>query len=291
MKPWFRHKSLPLVVGILSILLLTYLAASVDSLTFEKGTPFSYAGPVSEQAARPAEPPNLDWLVTVMIVVYLALVIAALVFATPRQRRRILLMLLAAGCGLLVLMWWISRPGSGGGTLPTVTPTGVRTPAIIESTPLPAEQPTAAAYEPPKVSPWVSVIVTFVVLLAAALLAWLFLRRRLRKHASLETLADIASRTVDDLQAGRDYGDAILNCYAGMMEAVNKQRGIRRRGNLTPAEFIAVLERARLPAASVRRLTALFERVRYGGKKTSQEEIVDAVACLNEIVAAIREAL
>jgi hypothetical protein len=123
-----------------------------------------------------------------------------------------------------------------------------------------------------------------------AILVWVFLRNHWRTDVSLEALAGIAEQAVGDLQAGKDYGDVILNCYAKMVEVVNRQRGIRRRSNLTPAEFIAVLERARLPSDPVRRLTAIFEHVRYGGKKASGKETAEAVTSLNEIVSAVREA-
>lgn len=119
---------------------------------------------------------------------------------------------------------------------------------------------------------------------------WVFFRHRWSNDVPLDDLAGIAEQTVSDLQSGRDYGDAIINCYANMTHSVNRLRGIRRRGNLTPEEFIAVLERAHLPRDPVRRLTSLFERVRYGGKSASQVEIDEAVTCLMEIVSAIREA-
>jgi hypothetical protein len=291
MRHLLQRKSFVLIVGIISILLLVFLAAGMDSLEFKKGTPFSYVDAPVEKNMTPADPPDMNWLFVLVIAVYLVFMALALMSATPKQRRRFLLVLLAMTLALLAIMWWVSRSGEGA-DMPAPTPTVVHTPVGSNATLLAPEQSgTQVVYEQPKISPWISIGITFSALFVVALLVWLFLRFRLRDNVPLDTLAEIAEQTVNDLQAGKDYGDAVITCYANMVLAVNKQRGIRRRGNLTPAEFIAVLERARLPSASVRRLTALFERVRYGGKKPSQKEIDEAVACLSEIVAAIREAL
>lgn len=290
MKQWSRHPAVPLVLGAFSILLLVLLAAGVESLDFKQGEPFSYAEPEEEVSEVPAEPIDLGPLAIISVAIFAIFITLALIAATPKQRRRMLLVLLLFGLSLLLIMWWLSRGGENNAPIPSPMPTMLHTPQAGETpAPVMTEVP-AVVYEPPAVSPWLSIGITFVVLLLVALLVWLAVRYRLRDTAPLDALAEIAGQAVSDLQAGKDYGDAILNCYAAMMSVVDKQRGIRRRGNLTPAEFIAVLERARLPSAAVRRLTALFERIRYGSKKASPQEIEDAIACLSEISSAIREA-
>ncbi|MBI4731922.1 MAG: DUF4129 domain-containing protein [Chloroflexi bacterium] len=290
MRQLFGRKSFALALGAFSILLLVFLAAGLDSLEFRKGTPFTYVEVNDASGSGAIEPPEMDWVFILVIAVVFVMTVFVLVVATPKQRRIILLLLLAMALVFLGIMWWISRGGSGG-EVPLPTVTAIHTLVVPQETAVQVgTQSPAAVYTPPKLSPWISIGITFIVLLIAGVLAWLFLRNRWRDNASLEALAGIAEQAVSDLQSGKDYGDAIINCYANMVEAVNRQRGIRRRGNLTPAEFIAVLDRARLPSGPVHSLTALFERVRYGGKKASQKEIVEAVACLREIVSAIREA-
>jgi hypothetical protein len=133
--------------------------------------------------------------------------------------------------------------------------------------------------------------VTFGVLAVAALLAWFFLGRRPDGEFSLDDLAGIAQETIDDLQAGKDYGDAVIECYARMTQTVNEKRGLKLRAYMTASEFAATLERARLPGDAVRRLTALFERVRYGGRKSTQQDIDEAVASLTAIVDGCKDAL
>jgi hypothetical protein len=289
MKQWFRHPAVPLVLGAFSILLLVLLAAGIESLDFKQGEPFSYVEPEEEGSGVPAEPVDLGFLAIVSVVIFAIFIVIALIAASPKQRRRILLILLLFGLSLLLIMWWLSRGGENNTLIPPPTPTMLHTPQAGEApAPVMTEVP-AVVYEPPPVSPWISIGITFIVLLLVALLVWLAVRYRLRDIAPLDTLAEIAGQAVGDLQAGKDYGDTILNCYANMAVAVEKGRGIRRRGNLTPAEFVAVLERARLPSTAVRRLTALFERVRYGSKKASVQEIEEAISCLKGISSAIRE--
>ncbi len=289
MKQFFSRKFFSLLVGGVSILLLVFLVASLDSMELRKGTPFEYVEVTDTGEMGPVEPPELGWVIIVSVVIFLLLTVFVLIFATKKQRRIILLLLLAMALAFLGIMWWITR-GSSGEVSREPTPATIHTPVALHETVVSGTQIAPVVYTPPPVSAWVSIGITFLVLLVVAVLVWVFLRNRWRTAVSLEALAGIAEQAVGDLQAGKDYGDVILNCYAKMVEAANRQRGIRRRGNLTPAEFIAVLERARLPSDPVRRLTALFEHVRYGGKKASEKETAEAVTCLNEIVSAVREA-
>jgi hypothetical protein len=53
---------------------------------------------------------------------------------------------------------------------------------------------------------------------------------------------------------------------------------------MTPNEFAIRLERAGLPGDAVRRLTRLFEMVRYGDRKSAPKDISEAVTCLNTIL-------
>lgn len=276
-------------MGILSVVLIILLAGSMDFLALREGTPFSYLEAQEEQSAILLEAPDMTWIFVIVIAILLGLIAVAIYFATPKQRRRLIIALLLWAVAFAAIMWWISRDAQESAVTPTPLATLMQTPIPAETLPLAVTDAPEMVYEQPALSPWLSIGVTFLALFVAVLIVWLTLRHRLRDQVPLDALADIAAQAVDELQAGMDYGDAIINCYASMIAVLDRQRGIRRRGNLTPAEFIAVLERARLPSASVRRLTALFERVRYGGKKPLQAEIDEAVACLNEIIAAIRE--
>jgi hypothetical protein len=289
MKQLFGRKDFALALGILAILVLVILAGGMDSLEFRKGTPFTYALVNETSSSRGAEPQDMGWIFVLVLAVTLVVSIFVLVVASPKQRRIILALLLGGALVFLGLMWWMSRGGSDG-TVSQPTATAVHSPENPQATMIPVSTPgEAVIYTAPVLSPWISIGITFVILSISAFLAAIYWRKRLRESESLEALAGIVEQAASDLQSGKEYGDVVINCYARMVEAVDKQRGIRRRGNLTPEEFIAVLNRARLPENPTRHLTGLFERVRYGGRDATQSEIDEAVACMNEIVAAIRE--
>ena len=71
-----------------------------------------------------------------------------------------------------------------------------------------------------------------------------------------------------------------------MGEVVSARRGLQRADATTPREFAERLERAGLPADAVKRLTRLFEAVRYGSRLSDQSDVNEAVACLNSILQA-----
>jgi hypothetical protein len=146
------------------------------------------------------------------------------------------------------------------------------------------------AFQPPALTPWMVYLISFGVTLAFLFIAWIAYRfwRRFgdRDSASLETIADIARASIRDLSSGREFSDVIIQSYARMSEAADIRRGVRRTVAMTPREFESRLERAGLPADAVKRLTRLFESVRYGVNKSSQADVNEAVACLNSILLA-----
>ncbi len=144
-------------------------------------------------------------------------------------------------------------------------------------------------FQPPAVTPWMTYLISFGILFALLFVTWLIYRWWTRERipsSSLEEIARIAQSSLDDLASGRDWDDVIIQSYIQMGEAVNAKRGLRRAEAMTPREFADRLEHAGLPADAVKRLTRLFESVRYGARKSSQSDIDDAVACLNSILRA-----
>jgi len=69
-----------------------------------------------------------------------------------------------------------------------------------------------------------------------------------------------------------------------MSDVVADKQKLRREVAMTPQEFALRLERAGLPGDAVRRLTHLFEMVRYGDRKSAPKDINEAVSCLNTIL-------
>jgi hypothetical protein len=59
---------------------------------------------------------------------------------------------------------------------------------------------------------------------------------------------------------------------------------------MTPREFEMRLEEAGIPTTQVRRLTRLFEEVRYGDKRLGEQEERQAIVSLTSIVRFCRSA-
>jgi Lon protease-like protein len=107
----------------------------------------------------------------------------------------------------------------------------------------------------------------------------------------LEDLARIARTSLRELSDGRETTDVILNCYFRMSDVVADRRNLQRGLGMTPAEFASRLEEAGLPGEAVRRLTRLFESVRYGDRRAGPKEVNEAVACLTTILQYCGEAV
>ncbi len=102
--------------------------------------------------------------------------------------------------------------------------------------------------------------------------------------ASLDDIAAAARQSLDELADGNDWEDAIVRCYARMSDAVSRRRGLHRDSAMTPEEFASHLTRSGLPADPVRRLTRLFESVRYGARSAGDRDRAEASACLTDIL-------
>lgn len=102
----------------------------------------------------------------------------------------------------------------------------------------------------------------------------------------LEQLGQEAGHALEQVNAGADLENVVLRCYAEMVAVVSRARGIQRDAAMTPREFEVELGHTGLPADQVRRLTRLFERVRYGDFEPDERERREALACLRAIVQA-----
>jgi hypothetical protein len=144
-------------------------------------------------------------------------------------------------------------------------------------------------FQPPEISPMFTYLVSFAfALLWIAVLWGLYLGWKkyvaLSAKKPLDEIAHIARSSLNDLNAGRDSSDVIINCYLRMSDVVADKRKLQRELAMTPQEFALRLERAGLPGDAVRRLTRLFEIVRYGDRKSAPKDVNEAVSCLNTIL-------
>lgn len=117
---------------------------------------------------------------------------------------------------------------------------------------------------------------------------WFLRHRDQRPTGSLEQLAHEAEEALELLRAGGDIKDTVMRCYAEMSRTLDRERGIIRLGSMTPREFESRLAGMGLPGEPVRRLTRLFEQVRYGARVADEREEELALICLTDIVEACR---
>jgi hypothetical protein len=291
MKKLPSKKNAVVILGIISILVLVYVSAGMPSLQFQEGKPFSVAGKDGGQAVALGRFEFPMYYMILLAVGLLAIMtIFALIVMPPKKRLILLALLVLTIIGFFVIGYLSSQPQAE--LEPTPTPMVTGTPMEVvgdEGTPEPTIIP--SEFTPPKVSSWTSYLVALVLTAVVAVGAWFFLSRIIPDETpDLKELRDIALAAIDDLQEGKDWGNTIEGCYYRMTDTIQKRRGLKRHIHITPAEFAVILEKTGLPGPSIRRLTALFERVRYGGKKSTKKDVDEAVACMTEIVDACREA-
>lgn len=281
MRHLLRNRVIVILVGLTAILALTVFTSGLDGLIFKPGYSITFSGDTGENTIKVGDTEFPIEILFFYFMIFLIIVLIVIVIVLPQKDRRIFLLVSALISVLLVLMLRgmesieipdpLEAPAESAGTAVE--------PMILEETPLLME------FEPPKIPSWVSYVVALVVTLAAALAAWIVILRRRRKPSLLEQIAQAA---VNDLQAGRDWAMTVEDTYLRMVATVHEERNLKRSTDITPAEFALILERTGLPAESVRRLTTLFERVRYGGKRSTKADIEEAVACFGDIAKACR---
>ena len=210
---------------------------------------------------------------------FLILFVLMLAMLSPEARKRILLTILRVGLTIWAIFYALNKFRPEGIF-------GVEAPAaILEGGPPVVATP--PPYTPPVIPAWVNYVVSLlVVLVFAGIGFWLYRLLRPPKH-QFQSLARVARDALKDLSAGRDWDDAVIRCYVRMSEALDRERGLHRQQAMTPQEFASRLEQAGLPSDPVRRLTRLFEKARYGGRKSSREDVNEAVTCLTAILHAV----
>jgi len=290
MRKFLGSKKGTLVLGGISLLAVVYLTAALASFQFRPTESLPGNAPSSQQQStlglQAADLP-LDELIgaAVLLLVVLAVVVVLLDRKQRPKFLKVLLRLVLLGAAVYLL-------ASHFGPRDLVTEmksTEVAPPPVSLSDT--GAQVQAAPFLPPALPDWAIYLIGLGLLLALGGAAWLvfWLRGRRKPEQSFEALAAIANAGLQALQGGADWENTIVQCYQRMSAVVNARRRLARQPAVTPREFAGELQRAGLPGEAVRRLTTLFECVRYGEKSTSRGEIDEAVACLTAILQACQE--
>lgn len=263
------------------------LAASLHDLHFEPGRSLRRSEPqpalaffdraVHEVIEIPFWKQVAFWLL------FFLLILLASVLLSPEGRKRLLRLFITFALSFLVLSYLQQNN--------LITLPNIRIGAGEEAKPdVLNEPPPLPVFVPPDLPDWLNYIISLGVMIAFFILFWYLRRWWMRLNSlrgspnTLKDIASIARSSLRDLSRGADWADAITNCYVRMNEVVSRSHGLSRKAAMTPAEFAHRLERAGLPSEPVRRLTRLFETVRYGSHKPTRDQINEAVSCLNTIL-------
>jgi len=288
MRSLFEKKPLVLLLAILALGALTVLSVSLRNVTFGSAQPIG-----REETEQVASPPQASFVddSESSLESQIALIVAFIVFfaligvlLSKEARKRLFIFLFRMVFTVWALYFVFNRyPGlldflnpAQGGTAPR--------PASLESgTSLPPP-----VFTPPEETPMLNYVISLLIVLGVIFLIWRAYRAwqvmNQRTTVSLQDLARIARSSLRDLSDGRESTDVIMNCYFRMSDTVSDRKNLQRGIGMTPAEFAFRLEEAGLPGDAVRRLTRLFENVRYGARKAGPKDVNEAVACLTTIL-------
>lgn len=290
MRAFFQSRYWVLAASIAAFLAMILLTSEMRVLEFKQGQRVG-----SEESAivksgvekvlnRAAEVPL--WQQVLVIVISGLILLLVSMILSPEMRKRVLRAVLQ---GILFAIGFILLTRLNPGLLDMIFSGGNQVREAV--TPNGVDQAPVPIFEAPQIPPYLSYLFTVLFIIAVAAGFWFFNRWWKRMQALLEPdgalkdLAMAARNSLHGLSSGADYDDVIMQCYHEMSQAVVSKRGLHRESGMTAAEFALRLERSGLPKDAVRRLTRLFESVRYGKHKAGDKEISEARNCLTEILA------
>lgn len=289
MRSLFEKKPLVVLFAILALGALTVLSVSLRTVTFEEARPVSWEDSSSSpssffgggESARPLGVSRKMQISLFISLLLLAGLVSLLISAEARKR------FLRLVLNMMLLYWVLSYVTKKYPDMLTIFDSI----AAVEAAP-PVEgeilDVPVAVFTPPEISPLLSYAISVGIMLIGLFSAWYLYRMWMKLRPSgnntLTVMAQIARRSLRELSSGANSTDVILNCYQRMSEVVADTKSLHREMYMTPSEFAVRLEHSGLPGNAVRRLTRLFESVRYGGNKAGPKETNEAVACLTDIL-------
>lgn len=284
MEKVFGNKWVVFALALGAVLALAVVAAGLPAMRFDPAGQLPFMMPQGEISfeGEPSPPPPFYQTLLFWMALSVALALLLAIF-DPESRKKLLQMLLRFGLialGIYLLLNVVLESGvffaanSGG-----AGEAGADSMSLGE---LPA-------FSMPILPGWLRFAVALLVILASFwFFVWAVRQRDRRKkiETPLEDLADISRETLAQLRDGRDWEDAITECYVRMSQAVGSGRGLERQASMTPHEFAVRMQQAGIPAGAVQTLTSLFEEVRYGGQQADDRKVAQASQALQDILRA-----
>jgi hypothetical protein len=280
----------------ITILALIFLSTGLSKSTLQRSQPFPVwifsnlePGEVPPGEVRSGEVPTLPVSLWYRLGFFILIGLLTLWIITfilhPEARKRMLIRMIGYLTLLLIISLVYSKlnppelVNQNGGDDVEIGPSGIFT---QEEPPV---TPTLVA-DPPQ---WLVVTITLAFIILILGVIWFVWQRRPWRttlESPKQLLALEARRAIETLQAGSDLKDTVLRCYQEMSQVLKEQRGIQRQKGMTPREFEKHLVEIGLRDEHIRRLTWLFEGVRYGDNVSSERDKREALDCLRAIVRA-----
>jgi hypothetical protein len=296
MRNSFQKKVWVILLATLALGALTELAVSLDDVSFHEAQRYSrepanlfpfFDSTNADTDMRLVAVPL--WKQVFLWVLVGTMVILIGMLLSPQSRKRLFQIFLRVSVSALAMYFLIKNYPETLKGLFDWQQLGGDAAAAANAPPMPE-------FQPPHVTPVFSYFVSFLCALAWIGIVWALYQgwkryTAINSNQPLTEIAHIARSSLKDLSGGRDTSDVIINCYLRMSDVVADKRKLRREIAMTPQEFAVRLERAGLPGDAVRRLTGLFEMVRYGDRKSAPRDVTEAVNCLNAILRSCGEPL
>lgn len=269
----------------ITLLTLILLAAGVDKILYTPEiVPVNSNATVTPISYIPAITFIGNDVIIYLLFIFLLLAFLALLLTREGRKRAglaVILFLLLLGALYLTGPRRESQP-----TIPEATsPTTGQIQLEITPPVLPLSESVPDAPETPR---WAVTLSGLGLALLIAVGVALFIRYLTNKEITTpltQAMSEEATNTIDALDAGEDFEDAIMQCYAKMSRIISRDRGLVREAAMTPREFERSLIQLGFPNVPVHDLTDLFEEVRYGHFAASVTAIQIAKNSLNAIVA------
>lgn len=287
-----RKKAWLLLLLGLVIMALVILAAGLPILRFHPGEPLPLTGILQVLTETQLSLPGVTLpfnIVRPLIACVWLLLIASIIgfIISPEIRKEVFKRVITYSLWIILFYYLITslqpflaslasqteQAGPGGNELPDAL-------EPIEQLPAP---PNFVA-DPPQ---WLIIIITILIIglvLGILWLLWRFFFAPKRRSEPLQLLTNEAQQALNDIQAGHDLKDAIKRCYFEMSRILSQQRHLQRPQGMTPREFEQFLAESGLQTEHIKRLTRLFETVRYSNTPPNRRAELEAVDCLSAIV-------
>lgn len=296
MKSLLQRRWIVLIFSIIAVFMLVWLAAGLSELRFLPAQPLNFGGeditPVRDILnfikSDLSEIPT--WQVGAVLVLFFVFFALAIIIMPAEVRKRMLRTLFRAILIGFAVFYYFDNYELLESPLTLNFSTSIGNSEAADGISISPE-----VYEPPSISPLLIYFISAIFALILIFAAWRMLRPWIQEKRELDLplrgFGYIARTSLDDLSEGQQWEDVIIRAYMQMSEIARDRRGVSRQQAMTPNEFSAHLELAGLPPEPVQRLTRLFEKIRYGGRKANDDEVDEARGCLKAIAAACGEPL